>query len=320
MSASTYPDASPTSRTRPAVRADVRCRSGPAPRTGPSGSAPAEVPRRGRRTRRGSRRSRCAGGPSSATPTSPSATGVTYASASRPQCTSTTSVHGVEAEVAPGAVPPRSAGRRADGGGLQAGEPPDGRVQPVAAEQPPGPHAARGDRDGVLRRAPSTRPVDARDAELVGARGQRGVQRGAADPEPVPVGNRCVTRRVASRYRIPVSGWPSGRTPSRSSASTAPGMRPSPHALSTGPDRGSTTTTSYPARVASIAAASPTGPPPTTSTSVSRVAGDAPAGRRGARRVLGAAHGRPVTGADRRPACRARAPRSGSGSRAAGPR
>ena len=39
-------------------------------------------------------------------------------------------------------------------------------------------------------------------------------------------------------------------------------MSPSPHALSIAPSRGSTTMTSSPASRASIAAASPTGPPP----------------------------------------------------------
>ena len=47
------------------------------------------------------------------------------------------------------------------------------------------------------------------------------------------------------------------------------GISPSPHALSTGSARGSTTVTSKPRRRASIAATNPTGPPPATSTSVS---------------------------------------------------
>src|SRR4051794_27586341 len=62
---------------------------------------------------------------------------------------------------------------------------------------------------------------------------------------------------------------PAGSTPRRSSKGTAPGIRPSPHALSITPSRGSTTTTLRPASRASIAEASPTGPPPTTMTSTS---------------------------------------------------
>src|SRR6478672_7574452 len=66
---------------------------------------------------------------------------------------------------------------------------------------------------------------------------------------------------------MPAMGRPCGCTPSAASSATAPGIRPSPHALSIAPERGSRTTTDRPARWAWSAAASPTGPPPATTTS-----------------------------------------------------
>src|SRR5919202_2639369 len=68
---------------------------------------------------------------------------------------------------------------------------------------------------------------------------------------------------------MPRNGAPSTATPSRPSAATALGMRPSPHALSTGPVRRSRTATDMPASDPSIAVASPAGPPPTTRRSTS---------------------------------------------------
>src|SRR3954447_10019826 len=50
-------------------------------------------------------------------------------------------------------------------------------------------------------------------------------------------------------------------------AVTAPGINPSPQALSTGPGRGSRSSTSRPARAAYKAVAIPTGPPPATTRS-----------------------------------------------------
>src|SRR3954464_6304267 len=66
---------------------------------------------------------------------------------------------------------------------------------------------------------------------------------------------------------MPVTGWPVGGAPGAVSAATAPGISPSPHALSMTPPRGSTTATSRPARTAYMATARPTGPPPATSRS-----------------------------------------------------
>src|SRR6266404_6686527 len=59
--------------------------------------------------------------------------------------------------------------------------------------------------------------------------------------------------------------------PSRASAARASGIRPSPHALSAGGAAQSATVTRNPFRRTAIAAAKPAGPPPTTSTSVSRM-------------------------------------------------
>src|SRR6478609_8394543 len=81
---------------------------------------------------------------------------------------------------------------------------------------------------------------------------------------------------------MPVMGCPSSGTPSPVSAATAPGISPSPQALSMTPSRGSTTPTSRPARAAYRAVASPTGPPPATSRS--RI--DEPAGEGAERGVL----------------------------------
>ena len=72
---------------------------------------------------------------------------------------------------------------------------------------------------------------------------------------------------------MPRSGRPGTVTPSAASAATPPGMSPSPHALSTGAARGSTTTASIPASAAWMAVASPAGPPPATSTSITSVDG-----------------------------------------------
>ena len=67
---------------------------------------------------------------------------------------------------------------------------------------------------------------------------------------------------------MPRSGWPSGATPSAASRRTAAGSTPSPHALSTGAVRGSATVTDRPRSAQRIAVARPTGPPPTTRTSI----------------------------------------------------
>ena len=66
---------------------------------------------------------------------------------------------------------------------------------------------------------------------------------------------------------MPAIACPCGSTPSSASSATAPGISPSPHALSIGPARGSRTTTSSPARAACRAVARPTGPPPATTRS-----------------------------------------------------
>src|SRR3954466_11058344 len=66
---------------------------------------------------------------------------------------------------------------------------------------------------------------------------------------------------------MPARGRPAGSTPSAARSATAPGISPSPQALSTGPGRGSRTSTSSPARAAYRAVARPTGPPPATTRS-----------------------------------------------------
>src|SRR5690348_9244403 len=67
---------------------------------------------------------------------------------------------------------------------------------------------------------------------------------------------------------MPRSGRPSGLTPRAASRRTAAGITPSPPALSMGVPRGSATVTESPASAQRIAVARPTGPPPTTRTSI----------------------------------------------------
>src|SRR3954451_18556517 len=67
---------------------------------------------------------------------------------------------------------------------------------------------------------------------------------------------------------MPTRSQPTGLTPRALSARKPPGIRPSPQALSTAPSRGSSTTTDKLPRTAYMAAARPTGPPPTTTTSL----------------------------------------------------
>src|SRR6478736_10256556 len=90
---------------------------------------------------------------------------------------------------------------------------------------------------------------------------------------------------------MPESGRPWGCTPRPASSATAPGISPSPHALSIGPVRGSRTTTESPARWACRAAARPTGPPPATTRSCTgglrpRLGGRVGSREGGERRVL----------------------------------
>src|SRR5687767_11382911 len=66
---------------------------------------------------------------------------------------------------------------------------------------------------------------------------------------------------------MPAIRCPAGSTPSAARSATAPGISPSPQALSIGAGRGSRTTTSSPARAAYNAVARPTGPPPATTRS-----------------------------------------------------
>src|SRR3954454_16014759 len=74
---------------------------------------------------------------------------------------------------------------------------------------------------------------------------------------------------------MPASRCPGGSTPRAARPATAPGISPSPQALSTGPGRGSRTSTSRPARAAYSAVTSPTGPPPATTRSrTGRLAGE----------------------------------------------
>src|ERR1700733_5702989 len=67
---------------------------------------------------------------------------------------------------------------------------------------------------------------------------------------------------------MPCSGGPSGSRAKAGGRRTAGGISPSPHALSMGVARGSATVTESPASAQRIAVATPTGPPPTTRTSI----------------------------------------------------
>ena len=95
-------------------------------------------------------------------------------------------------------------------------------------------------------------------------------------PRPTSLfGNGASVSRPSSRKRIPANGSPSSEpisTPSARKAETPSGIRPSPQALSIGLCARSATITSRPCRRAARAVASPAGPPPITSTSVSGAA------------------------------------------------
>ena len=155
--------------------------------------------------------------------------------------------------------PGRPARARAGSGSAGRRRPP--ATGPGSRRPRPSPRPARAARRRRGSGAPRARPR---------ARPAPTTARCAARPGPAPSRNRALDTAPAARYRMPRNGTPAGATPSRVSAARAGGIRPSPHALSTGSGRRSSTTTDIPARAASTAVPSPTGPPPTTSRSASR--------------------------------------------------
>ncbi len=91
-------------------------------------------------------------------------------------------------------------------------------------------------------------------------------------PQPRSLGNSDCATRFPSTNRMPRTGKPCSagiEIPSSRRAAIPSGMRPSPHALSTGGVARSAMLTRKPFWRAAIATASPAGPPPTMKTSVS---------------------------------------------------
>src|SRR6516165_8647960 len=99
-----------------------------------------------------------------------------------------------------------------------------------------------------------------------------------------------------------------GSTPSPSSSLTPAGITPSPHALSTGEARRSSTTVDNPRRAAWMAMASPAGPPPAIATSTLMAKLDFRVGERGLNQPSGQPNhvhrlGRPQLGGEEAPQC-----------------
>ena len=165
-------------------------------------------------------------------------------------------------------MPAHAVAPRCSCGDFDSDGPSHRRVQSVGTHQPLRPHTGGRHPVRVLLDGGHLRP-DPFGVLLFGAGRQRGVQGGASHAPARAAAKQCLGPATFVDVRDPAKGHARRIHAERVSSASPPGIRPSPQALSIGPSRCSRHDHRKPRRRACNAVASPPGPPPTISRSVS---------------------------------------------------